>query len=162
MKTIKFEALQMDGRVPDNYRYGDFGFVKDVRLGLRELFKMAGQQFDDEYLKQSITNPEYTGEEKILGVTTGFYYPDKDILVVCITYTKTGCPLSNLFIRGHEEGHAVCKLGLRSQLEDLIGEPISERYKRMPVEELPEETFCNEAGLYTLKVRGINPFNPLD
>ena len=152
----------MNGRVPDNYRYGDFGFVKDVRLGLRELFRMAGSRFDKEYLKQSITNPDYTETDKIFGVTTSFYYPHQDILVVAITYLKTGCPLTELFAKGHEEGHAVCRLGLRPQLEDLIGEPISKRFKRIPIQSLQEEDLCNEAGLYALRIRGINPFNPIE
>jgi len=151
MKAVYFEMLDFQGKIADNEGFEDFGYVPDLLEKTRELFARNGLPNEDEdIIKLLGREPFY----QILVPNDGGYHLRLSNAVgearhSWIYYNKFSDEASDIFMRAHEETHAVCHLGLRGELEQRIGLPT--------LSDLWEEDFCDQAGLYAVRKKGIEP-----
>jgi len=157
MKPIYFKALGFASAIPDNYFFHDCGYVKSLIDQTRKLLSEIGQPSDNDFLMRCNISPSRLS----LG-NGGFHlhtlnFPTTGSRTSWIYYN----PLANLSLdihnRAHEETHAACRLGLKEQLiEKIAQEDIA---RKQVLRGLAEEDFCDQAGLWVIKTKQIEP-NP--
>lgn len=150
MKDVYFQILDFEGRMPKINEFQDFGYVPQLLDKTKELFRKLGQPDDEEYIKQCGIDVDLQRENY-----GGFHmritnYPVDNSKTSYIYYNKFNDKSINLWNRAHEEAHAVCHIGLKGKLEKRMGLPNLECG-------LWEEDFCDQAGLYALRQKDIEP-----
>ncbi len=152
MKDVYFHMLGFEGKIPDIYEFQDLGYVPDLLAKTRELFDKLGLPNGEDYIRQCGIDVDLLKTN-----SSGFNmritnYPVDGSKTSWIYYNQFDDESIDIWNRAHEEAHAACHLGLRSELEKRIGIP--------NLSDLYEEDFCDQAGLYVLEKKGIEP-NPI-
>jgi len=149
MKDVYFQILDFEGKMPDINKFQDFGYVQDMLQKTKELFEKIGQPNGEDHIRRCGIDVDHQKEN-----SGGFHmritnYPVQGSKTSYIYYNKFEEVSIDTWNRAHEEAHAVCHLGLRSELE--------RRISSSNLSDLYEEDFCDQAGLYVLKRKGIKP-----
>ena len=149
MKEVYFNMLDFEGKMPDINEFQDLGYVPELLVKTKELFDKLGQPNGEDHIRQcgidvDLLKSNFGGFH--MRITN---YPVDGSKTSWIYYNQFDDESIDIWNRAHEEAHATCHLGLRSELEKKIGSP--------NLSDLYEEDFCDQAGLYVLKRRGIEP-----
>jgi len=145
MKDIYFEMLDFEGRVPDNYSFTDLGYTTSLVDKAKEFIQMRGYEPTEKVLEEK-GFPLVVLQHNSGGFHIGMKRDDggKESFIF---YNQLLPETGDIHTRAHEEAHAVSNLGLRKDLERMMG--ISNP------EWLCEEDFCDQAGLYVLRKKGF-------
>lgn len=149
MKNLYFETLNFEGKVRDIDEFVDFGYVPNLLAQTKKLFRKLEEPDTITHFRSINLNVAILKHNR-----GGFHlritnYPEKHSKTSWIYYTRVEDRALDIWNRAHEETHAVCHLGLRAELERKVNMP--------GLSNLYEEDFCDQAGLYVLRKRDIQP-----
>ena len=146
MKQIYFQMLDFEGRVPNNHSFIDAGYTSSLMDKAKEFVKdFLGYEPTEKVLEElGYPMVALRYNRGGLHISRNNWWGRK---LSYIFYNQISPESNNIITRAHEEAHAASNLGLRRDLERMIGIP--------NLEQLCEEHFCNQAGLYALRKRDI-------
>lgn len=141
--------LNFKGKIHDIDEFQDFGYVPELLDKTKELFERLGKPNGEEHIRRCGINVDY-----LKANSAGFSmiitnYPENGSRTSWIYYNKFDDESINIGVRAHEEAHAICHFGLRSEIEKRIDSP--------NLSDLNEEDFCKQAGIYAMRRKGIKP-----
>ena len=149
MKDVYFRMLDIRAAIQDKYEFQDLGYVPNLLTKTRELFARIRRPNEERDIEQQgidVVHLRANSGGLFLEVED---YPAHGSVSLWIFYNRFSDVATNFSNRAHEEAHAACTLGLRGELEQRIGTP--------QLSSLNEEDFCDQAGLYALRLREITP-----
>ncbi len=166
MKKVKFNVINFKRNIPDNYHFFDRGYVNTLKEGVKSFLDELKLPSDDESIKKYGLEND-TEEMSVRGTCLTIKdYPFEGSKIAATMYLQEEKGEDSIHYKAHEEGHAVCHLGLRSELEEEIEN--SEEMKKSAliktlknthsnISELDEELFCELVGEYALRNYKIDP-----
>jgi hypothetical protein len=155
MKTVYFETLGLEGKIPDNYDYIDLGQVDSLFDTIKKVHIERGLPTYNAFFIEK-EYPMHLFRLNQGGIHfTHFKSDGKGGIQSIIFYSKFAREAENIKTRAHEETHAICHLGLldlrkeiKRRIRTLETPSIISRY-------IDEEQICDLSGIYVLKERGI-------
>jgi|GEM_PF-3460584 len=148
MHNVYFRALDFETKMSYKKEFIDFGYLKNISQGTKDLLIMYGGTLPG--LKNGKIELNLNSLKLTMGETLRLhteYLNKPGGKAAWIYYVNMQNEVFNLIIRAHEEAHAICYLGHRKSLEKRINEP--------NLNILAEEDFCDQAGLYVIKKKGL-------
>jgi len=144
MKGVYFQMLDFKGKMPDNYSFTDAGYTSNLMEEAKEFLQNNGYESTEKALEE-LGFPMVTLRTNSGGLHIAVN--NVEGRESHIFYNQLFPESADFFNRAHEEAHAASNLGLRRDLERMIGVQNLER--------LSEEDFCDQAGIYVLRKKGL-------
>jgi hypothetical protein len=145
MKKVYFEMLDFEAIIPDSYSFIDKGYTPSLMDRAKDWLKEMGCDPTEKALADMGFQME-TLRYNSGGIFIGTKTPDGR-KASTIFYNHLAPEADDIYNRAHEETHAAEYLDLREDLENMMG--------TSGLEQLCEEDFCDQAGFYVLKRKGI-------
>jgi hypothetical protein len=99
----------------------DFGYVDSILEGTRAFLKEMGHPHDDKYIFDELKVHDVWKDPEIPGGTCYLFNFENGSNMAVIMYTP-GDRFHNVYLRGHEETHALQFFGRLDRVEDLVEE----------------------------------------
>lgn len=144
MKDVYFQMLDFERKIPDNYSFSDMGYTDSLMDKAKEVIENMGYEPTEKILEE-LGFPIIILRHNRGGIHISTTRADggKHSFIFYNRFPEA----KDIHNRAHEETHAISNLGLRKDLEKMIG--VSN------LEQLCEEDFCDQAGIYILRKKSI-------